>query len=79
METTKTPLYVALFFCWNSMVILYLNCLNKKKDGEAPQQMYIFPRSMVVSSLFIYFEKTKEAPNTKIKFCVLKGKSISIL
>ena len=38
-------------------------------------QACIFPSGgMIVSSLFIYFEKTR-----RLKFCSLKGKSVSIL
>jgi len=63
-------------FCWNSRVISYLNCFNKRKRQRSPSTHAYSPlRGMVVSSLFYFyfFEKTKEAPNPKVKILCHEG------
>ena len=68
--------YMQPCFCWNPRVISYLNYLNKIKRWWSPStQTYIFPSiwGMNVSSLFIFLEKKKDAPNLKVKILYPEG------
>jgi len=70
--------YMQPCFCWNPMIILYLNYFNKRKRWWNPSTH--IPPSQGHGCIFIvffFFEKTKEALNPKVKI-LFSERQISI-
>jgi len=60
--------YMQPCFCWDPMIILYLNCFNKRKGRWSPlTHAYFFPSGAWLYFHIFLFEKTNEAPNPKVK------------